>query len=126
MKPLIDLREFKKDLGELTKEQFVSEHISDRLPFVFDNSWKDFREWTTQAATLLDVDSKNVTVVGSAACGVSLNPYKNFKLFDGSSDVDVAVISTYHFDLAWRLLRRTNLSEAVSYTHLTLPTTSRV
>ena len=43
--------------------------------------------------------------VGSAAIGCSLNPVKNFKPFDSASDVDVAVISNYHFTVAWRYLR---------------------
>ena len=66
-------------------------------------------------------------VMGSAAIGVSCNPYKNFKYFDDKSDIDVAVISGFHFQVAWRYLRnnghtRFKLSKAQKNTwdeHLT-------
>src|SRR5436190_1208070 len=44
-------------------------------------------------------------MVGTSAIGVSLNPRKFFKVFDQGSDIDVAVISSYHFTIAWRFLR---------------------
>lgn len=45
--------------------------------------------------------------------GVSLSPYKNFQPFSTKSDIDVAIISPYHFDTAWRhlrTLRRSNVT----------------
>ena len=44
--------------------------------------------------------------MGSAAVGISLNPNKAFKTFDLKSDIDVAVISSFHFQSAWRFLRQ--------------------
>jgi hypothetical protein len=54
---------------------------------------------------ILSVDPKNIVIVGSAGLGFSLNPIKNYKIFDERSDIDIAVISHYHFDIAWFELR---------------------
>jgi hypothetical protein len=61
--------------------------------------------WKQDLASRLDVDPKNILVTGSAAVGISTNPSKGLKPFDAGSDIDVAVVSTYHFDVAWRALR---------------------
>ena len=42
---------------------------------------------------------------GSSSCGFSLNPNKKFKKFDDNSDIDIAIVSQYHFDVSWRTLR---------------------
>ena len=65
----------------------------------------DYWEWKDKLATGLGVDAKNVIITGSSAVGVSLSPYKGLRSFGGTSDIDIAVISTYHFDVAWRTLR---------------------
>jgi predicted nucleotidyltransferase len=44
-------------------------------------------------------------IIGSCSFGVSLNPNKNYRFFDHESDIDVAVVSEYHFTSAWRALR---------------------
>jgi hypothetical protein len=80
--------------------------VLEPMPFLFaqaDNG--ELWRWKASLATGLDVDAKNLLISGSAAVGVSLNPYKNFKPFGDHSDIDVAVISAYHFDVAWRALR---------------------
>ncbi|TXN64070.1 hypothetical protein FV228_17210 [Methylobacterium sp. WL18] len=93
-----------EDIKTLKPDVFVSRYIFDRCPAVFSDR-HDFIEWKSKLAEKLDVDAASVTLVGSAAIGVSLSPYKDFKLFDKNSDVDVAVVSSYHFNLAWRYLR---------------------
>lgn len=61
--------------------------------------------WKRELAKELEVDAACLTIVGTAALGWSLNPDKNLKAFDEDSDVDVTVISPYHFTIAWRYLR---------------------
>jgi hypothetical protein len=46
-----------------------------------------------------------VVVVGTGNWKYSLNPYKDFKPFDGASDIDVAVVSAERFHEAWEELR---------------------
>ncbi len=84
---------------------FLEEHVFDRVPHVFADNRSLFIEWKRALGAAIEVDPACLTVVGSAAVGCSLNPIKNFKAFDEASDVDVAVVSHYHFTVAWRYLR---------------------
>jgi len=85
---------------------FVSSHIFDRTPHVFGDDKSRHMVWRGQLASSLGVDPVEVTIVGSAAVGVSLSPHKNFKIFDQDSDIDVAIVSPFHFQTAWRFFRR--------------------
>ncbi len=84
---------------------FVDNHLFDRIPVIFEDDRSLFIRWKRLLAEKIEVDPACITIVGSAAIGTSLNPNKNFKQFDHTSDVDVAIISPYHFTTAWRYLR---------------------
>lgn len=86
-------------------EKFVRESLFDRVPHVFNGDRNAFLFWKGTLARALEVDSACISFVGSAAIGISLNPNKGFKLFDDESDIDVGVISHYHFTISWRYLR---------------------
>ena len=86
-------------------ELIASVWIMDRIPHIFADDIRAFARWRQTLASGLGVDPSSVLITGSAAFGVSLNPYKNYKYFDDSSDIDVAVISGYHFTEGWRSLR---------------------
>lgn len=89
---------------DLTPEQFCSHHILDRVPWLFDDRGS-YIEWKQKLARDLEIDPYAVCIVGSAATGFSLSPKKDLRLFGPNSDIDVAVISAYHFDVAWRKIR---------------------
>jgi hypothetical protein len=93
-----------EDLKLLEAESFVSKYLFDRPPVAF-ASRDEYVAWKTELSRGIDVDAASITIIGSSAVGVSLNPHKNFKLFDDRSDIDVAVISYFHFQSAWRYLR---------------------
>jgi predicted nucleotidyltransferase len=84
---------------------FLETHVFDRVPELFGGSRSQYVEWKRTLANSIEVDPACITIVGSAATGASLNPDKNFKAFNSDSDVDVAVISSYHFTQSWRYLR---------------------
>jgi hypothetical protein len=84
----------------------VGRLIIDRVPVVFDGDADAYRDWREEMASRLSVDPCNVFVVGSACVGCSVSPYKDWNPFGPHSDVDIAVISSYHFDLAWRTMRQ--------------------
>jgi hypothetical protein len=84
---------------------FVENFLFDRIPAVFGSDRTLFVSWKRTLAKKIEVDPACITIVGSAATGASLNPSKNFKLFDEASDIDVAIISPYHFAIGWRYLR---------------------
>jgi hypothetical protein len=96
----------KKALLSERVESFAARRLFDTVPFIFEHP-PDCTEWKLRAAELLAVDPCSVYIIGSACSCVSFNPNKSFKVFDEGrpSDVDIAVISHYHFELAWRQLR---------------------
>jgi hypothetical protein len=76
-------------------------------PFAFRST--DFRQFAALIGSELDVESNGVYCVGSGAVGLSLNP-KNVKRrhlskFDADSDLDIAIVSSRHFEQGWRDLR---------------------
>lgn len=79
--------------------------IIDRIPLLFGEDRERYASWRYQLAMGLGVDPSSLIVTGSCAFGISLNPNKNYRFFDAESDVDVAVISDFHFTTAWRALR---------------------
>jgi hypothetical protein len=92
-------------LREREVRDFIAEFCFDRIPYIFSDDRRAFLEWKHSLAKGIDVDPACLNFVGSSAIGVSLNPSKGFKVFDEFSDVDVAVVSNYHFTVAWRFLR---------------------
>lgn len=88
-----------------TPAEFVDIHLFDRIPAIFNEDRPSFIRWKRILGEKLQVDPACITIVGSAATGASLNPHKNLKLFDENSDIDVAIISPYHFTEGWRYLR---------------------
>lgn len=96
---------FIADLLTQPVDLLASIWIIDRIPLIFDEDIKAYANWRRTLASGLGVDASALLITGSAAFGISLNPNKNYKLFDDSSDIDVAVISDYHFMEGWRTLR---------------------
>jgi hypothetical protein len=96
---------FLTELQEKPISYLVSKWVIDRIPFVFNDDLESYIIWKERLAKEINVDSKAMIFVGSSGCGFSLNPYKNYKEFDKDSDIDIALISQYHFNIAWHHLR---------------------
>jgi hypothetical protein len=95
-------------------EAAADAHLFDRVPFIFNNDWDAYRLWKRKFGQMLEVDARNITIIGSAATGFSLNPHKRFRAFNNNSDIDVAVISYLHFQEAWMALRKLNVGSVTS------------
>ncbi len=94
------------DLRELKPAEFITRWFDETPPYLFGASRGSYLLWRSRLAADLGVSWFDVVLVGSAAVGHSLSPYKNFKPFSDDSDIDVAIMSPYYFDLAWRWMRR--------------------
>lgn len=94
-----------KDLVERNLDYSISKWVLERIPYVFNSNNEQYIEWKEKLSKLIGVDSKAIVLTGSASVGYSLNPEKNMKKFDESSDIDVAIISSYYFDISWFFLR---------------------
>ncbi|MCE8017707.1 hypothetical protein HOP62_16635 [Halomonas sp. MCCC 1A17488] len=89
---------------------FVSRCIIEPIPYAFAGDAELWIDWKTRLAAHLEVDPYEIVLAGSGALGYSLNPHKGFSSFHSDSDIDVCVISLYHFEAAWRYLRQTRSS----------------
>lgn len=90
--------------------EWIDRHFLRPDPYAFNLSGENtFREFVQQCAREYDVDPNGVYCIGSGAIGLSFNPNKmdgrRLKEFDQESDLDIAIISPFHFETAWRDLR---------------------
>jgi hypothetical protein len=95
----------KQAVSRLDPSIFVSRYILEPVPKLFAEDLDGWIAWKTQLGERLDVDPRNIVLVGSACVGYSLAPHKMFREFSASSDIDCGIVSPYHFDVAWRHLR---------------------
>lgn len=97
--------EFLLDLIDLPTSFLVSKWLVERTPHIFENDNLEYIKWKEELSRRLNIDSKAIIFTGSSSCGFSLNPRKNYREFSETSDIDLALISNHHFDIAWRTLR---------------------
>lgn len=96
---------FLQDLITSPPDIIASLWILNRIPFPFEDDAKSYEAWRKKLANLVEVDASEIMITGSGAFGISLNPNKNFRAFDENSDIDVAIVSEYFFNVSWRCLR---------------------
>lgn len=96
--------------------EWIDEHVLRQDPYAFRDA--NFRPIIAKTVELLGVDANGVYCIGSGAVGLSMSPGKvdkgTLKAFDHESDLDLAVVSEWHFETAWRDLRRAT-QPTVSY-----------
>lgn len=98
-------QQFLEALEQESTDLLASVWILNRIPHPFNDNLVDYAKWRHDLARDLKVDPSAVLITGSAVFGISLNPNKNYRAFDEHSDIDVAVVSDYHFTEGWRTLR---------------------
>ncbi len=106
----------KEELRDLTPGAFASKHLFESVPHVFEEDMDKYIAWKSELGNRIEVDPRAITIIGSAGAGISLNPGKSLRQFGSNSDIDVAVVSFHHFDLAWRFLRTMSTSTRLSLT----------
>lgn len=99
-----DKNNFIEIIKEKNSNEFISYYLFESIPFIFSDV-NQYIGWKNVLSEELELDNADIKVIGSAALGYSLNPEKKFKMFDESSDIDIALISPYYFDIAWRFMR---------------------
>lgn len=99
------IEEFKNDYNAHNSDFVVSKWIMEKIPHIFASDYTTFIKTKITLGKMLGVDSCAIVFVGSSSTGFSLNPSKNFKMYDDKSDIDIAIISNYHFNIAWHCIR---------------------
>lgn len=95
-------------LGVSDPPRWIDQHFLRQDPFAFAGGAFSFHNAACTLADTLDVERNGIFCIGSGAVGLSINPSKiangHLKQFDAESDLDIAVVSSRHFELAWREL----------------------
>lgn len=114
--------ELKRLLADRENDELVAE-ILDRRPWIFAAD-QEHDLWSSSVAAVLQIGKEDIRIVGSAATGYSLSPYKAGRPFRAiaagkqASDIDIAIISKEIFEEAWNTIvgvdrkKRLRLSEA--------------
>jgi hypothetical protein len=95
----------KDHLREMPPETFASRYLFESVPHVFGTDLDSYIRWKSELGRHLEVDPRAIAIMGSAGVGVSLKPGGGLTPFGPQSDVDVAVVSAHHFEVAWRHMR---------------------
>lgn len=104
--PFKDISALHHAIKSLRPTDFVSHFLFEGVPYAFEGNITAWIEWKTKLASALQVDPREIVLIGSAALGFSLNPTKSFSAFNKDSDIDVGIVSQHHFEIAWRYLRQ--------------------
>jgi len=96
---------FKQELVNDNLSLVVQKWVIDRTPYVFKTDQAEYVLWKSKLANKIRVDGRAITLIGSASVGFSLSPDKNYRAFNEESDIDVAIVSSHHFELAWHTVR---------------------
>jgi hypothetical protein len=107
-------------LASRTDVEIVDSNLLSNRPWIF-NDESAYHTWRSLVAKELKVPAENVWIVGSAALGYSLSPYKPgrpFQIGGGtqsvSSDIDIAFVDTELFTDAWNIIVQFDRTRALS------------
>jgi len=96
---------FKKELINDQLSLVAQKWVVDRTPYVFASEQEEYVRWKLKLSEKIDVDGRAINLIGSASAGFSLSPEKNYRAFNEESDIDIAIVSARHFELAWHTIR---------------------
>lgn len=90
-----------KSADEIYNEFFISGEVW-IFKSTFGESWfEQYDKFKKYVAKKLGVHYNNIGIAGSAKLGFSLNPTKNFRNFNSTSDVDIIIVSQRLFNEFW-------------------------
>lgn len=104
-----DILLFKADFKQHPYEFLTSKWVLEKIPYIFNNDSEAYIKTKLKLASMINVDSCSIIFVGSASTGFSLSPMEKFRKFNDKSDIDIAIISHYYFDVAWHTLRNIDI-----------------
>jgi hypothetical protein len=108
----MDLEALKGELDKNTVSEVVNKHIFKKDPICFSGDEVLISELRRALAEHFNLHLQNIEVVGSAKLGISLSNERLGKPYDKYSDIDIALVSSELFDLAWFELTKL---ESISY-----------
>ncbi len=108
----MDFDKLKKELTSNDVSIVVNKYILGGNPICFSGREILILQLKKALTEHFNIHIKNIEIVGSAKLGISLGNDKLGKQFDKHSDIDIAVVSSELFDIAWFELMKL---ESISY-----------
>jgi hypothetical protein len=87
--------------GGMAPRDFIDTWLFSCQPYAFSLYSDDYGMFRRELSEKLRVHPSDITLVGSARLGFSMNPSKLLAPFNEASDLDVVVVSSLIFDEAW-------------------------
>lgn len=103
------VEELRSWLAARTDEECIDREILGRRPWIFPAD-EPYNAWRNSVASVLNVSTDGIRIVGSAATGFSLSPLKPGRPFrplpstTNASDIDVALVAPLLFTEAWNVV----------------------
>ena len=97
----MQIADVKADLLALSADACVLKWFAEATPHIFEPDRAAYHKFKSDIATSLGVSHFSVILVGSAATGANTR----LQAFNNNSDIDIAIISTLHFEIGWKWLR---------------------
>jgi predicted nucleotidyltransferase len=88
-----------KSMGRLVTEKILCEHA-----FCFNGNQEKILDLKEAIAFHFKIHSRNIEIAGSSKLGISLNNARFGQPFGKDSDIDLIVVSSELFDIAWHEL----------------------
>ena len=102
----MDVKELKQEINLKSSVEIYNEYIISGevwiFKTIFDSEWYiKYDEFKKYISKRLNIHYNDIGIAGSAKLGISLNPKKDFKVFDKSSDIDIIIVSRKLFNEFW-------------------------
>ena len=100
-KPYISSTDLKNSIHKLTDYEYkgiLNQWVSEGIPYAFKDNPLLFESIRLWFANHLNIEAKEITLIGSARLGFSLNPNYFGKKFGDHSDLDFVIISSRLFN----------------------------
>jgi hypothetical protein len=116
--PYLTKDEVEQMLKARRQDELIEKHLIAGLPYVFRDNPEAYREFANTLASEFRTPLEDISLIGSARIGYSLDPDKFGTPFQPESDLDAVVVNAAMFDTAWFQLynlgrRRLSLSYRV-------------
>ena len=88
-------------LRDRRQKELIEEHLIAGLPFVFQDAPQKYQDFLGTLSAQFRTPAADISIIGSARIGFSLDPEKYGVPFRVASDLDTIIVNAAMFDTAW-------------------------
>lgn len=100
----MNLERLKTELERNSISNVLNKHILDGDPICFNGDLDLIMNLKMSISDHFEIHIKNIEVVGSSKLGISLSEERFGKPYNEKSDIDIVIVSSELFDVAWHEL----------------------